>query len=150
MAEASSWPFSRNNRRKNSGTLSWGLKTWWVTRGDLWGPENRLRVSGKNMEWNSPCCHKETGPPLSRLAPWEGLLAAPAITSTPLYSTDLWTSIEEHFQGQQRRTGTTPGITSLSESCGPVLSISQASLPELKILDPDTASRRVPDLLGRK
>lgn len=70
---------------------------------------------------------------------------APCSPSHYLHPTLLhvpWTSIEEHCQGQQRRTGTTPGITSLSESCGPVFPISQASLPELKILDQDTASKR--------
>lgn len=38
MAEASSWPHSRNNRRKKPGPLSRGLKTWWVTRRDVRGP----------------------------------------------------------------------------------------------------------------
>lgn len=74
----------------------------------------------------------------------------PRLPLPPSPSMESQTSLEQHSWGHQGCAGTTPGSSSLSESCGPVSPTPQTSLPLHEGLDLDTASRRIPGLPGRK
>jgi len=55
----------------------------------------------------------------------------PRLPLPPSPSMESQTSLEQHSWGHQGYAGTTPGTSSLSESCGPVSPTPQASLSRI-------------------
>ena len=107
--------------------------------------KNRQHMSGKPrlltllIQGKEACIVK-----LSSLQPH------PRLPLPPSPSMESKTSLEQRSWGHQACAGIMPGTSCLSESCRPVSPTPQASSPLHKGLDPDTASRRVPGLPGRK